>query len=190
MLRAFVFNETAVIVRHWFEVGADDNEHGARLELRLLTKQSQRGPLSAPQKIEIDGIFWRADLFDRIGDVAGNFSRAHFHSDFDGIDPTGRDWDHELTNDPFGWTERELSDIAKLAVDAGVSLSDPEHEAMDIRCHLPEIMAAARSCGPTECPSPSSCLAETRDTRELVLMMLSERREEQTHAQDPRLIST
>jgi hypothetical protein len=36
------FNETAIIVRHWFEIGPDDNERGTRIEIRRLVSHELR----------------------------------------------------------------------------------------------------------------------------------------------------
>jgi hypothetical protein len=60
---AFVFNEVAVLVRHWFEIDLIDShlEHGARVELRLLIPQPRRGSESAAQKVVVDQPVWRAD---------------------------------------------------------------------------------------------------------------------------------
>ena len=55
MLHAFVYNDTAILVRHWFEVSLKDShlEHGVRLELRLREPQSLRGSESAAQRIVV-----------------------------------------------------------------------------------------------------------------------------------------
>jgi hypothetical protein len=168
MQQIFAFNELAVVVRHWFEVGPEDEEHGARLELRRLVSHPHRGSESAPQVLELDGIVWRADLFDGLNDPPGSWSRAHHHTAFDGIEPQGRDWKDELTADPIGWTRRRLADLPGLLQD--VELADPEGEAEDVRRALPVIMAAVEACGPERCTSPAECRAATRDTREIVAL--------------------
>jgi hypothetical protein len=188
MLRAFVFNETAVVVRHWYEVGPDDDEHGARLELRRLAKHNHRGSESAPQRIDIDGIVWRADLFDLVGDPPGTYRRAHYHDNFDGLEPQGRSWDDALTANPFGWIETQLGDVAGLVGASGVALTEPERESADIRNHLPDIIAAALKCAPVECRSPAECMAATRDTGDIVQMMVSLFRTEAAHGRDPRTL--
>jgi hypothetical protein len=68
----------AVVVRHWFEIDLDDAsmEHGARVELRLLAARPHRGSESAAQLITVDRPLWRADLFDRLGDLPGSFAVA------------------------------------------------------------------------------------------------------------------
>jgi hypothetical protein len=165
MLQIFAFNELAIVVRHWFEVGPEDEEHGARVEVRRLKEHPHRGSESAPQILEVDEIVWRADLFESLNDEPGSWSRAHHHLEFDGIEPPGRDWDEGLTADPIGWTRRKLEDVAALT-----QLEDPDGEAEDVRRALPAIMAAVEAYQPTRCRSPEECRALTRDTREIVAM--------------------
>src|SRR6202030_3455059 len=99
MQHAFVFNEIAITVRHWYEINGDpdEEEHGIRIEVRTLEHHAHRGSLYAPQIVEWDGIIWRADLFELVGDGSVEFGRAHHHTRFDGIEPTDRAWDDELT---------------------------------------------------------------------------------------------
>ena len=125
MFQAFVFNEVAITVRHWYEIGDDEEEHGVRIEVRKLRRHPHRGSLAAPQLVELDEILWRGDLFDLIGDQPGSFARAHHHTNFDGIEPLDRAWDDELTRDPLTWTEKHLGDISELAMTANVGLDDP-----------------------------------------------------------------
>jgi hypothetical protein len=180
----FAFNEIAVVVRHWFEVGPDDEEHGARLELRRLVPHEHRGSESAPQVLELDGIVWRADLFDGLDDEPGSWSRAHHHLNFDGIEPLDRTWDDDLSADPIGWTRRTLEDLPALLAARGVELEDAEGEAADVRRALPAIMAAVEAYRPANCRSPAQCRALTRDTRGLVALMAGMFRDD---PRDPRL---
>jgi hypothetical protein len=173
LLQAFVFNEIAVIVRHWFEIGPDDNEHGARIEVRRLIRHEHRGSESAPQLIEIDEIIWRADLFDTLSEAPGNFARAHHHVRFDGIEPIDRDWDDRLSADPFGWVEERLDALPELLAARGAVLQDVAGETEDVRRNLAAIMSAARRCAATGCTSPQQCADQTRDTAEIVMMQAS-----------------
>jgi hypothetical protein len=169
--QVFAFNEIAIVVRHWFEIGPDDDEHGARLEIRRLVPHPHRGSESAAQVLELDGIVWRADLFDGLDDEPGSWSRAHHHVNFDGIEPLDRTWDEELSADPLGWTRRRLEDLPELLAARGVELEDPDGEAEDVRRAIPAIMAAVETYQPTSCRSPEDCLAATRDTRDTIRMM-------------------
>lgn len=185
MQQIFAFNELAVVVRHWFEIGPEDDEHGARVELRRLVRHPHRGSESAAQVLELDEIVWRADLFDGLEDEPGSWSRAHHHVNFDGIEPLDRTWDDELSADPLGWTRRQLEDLPALLARRGVELADVEAEAADVRRALPAIMAAVEACRPTACRSPEDCLAATRDTREITGIMLGMFRADDPR--DPRL---
>ena len=188
MLQAFVFNEIAITVRHWFEIGPDDNEHGARLEVRRLVGHEHRGSESAPQLIEIDDIIWRADLFDTLSEEPGNSARAHHHVNFDGIEPVDRDWDDRLSADPFGWVEEQLKALPELVAARGVELQDVEGEANDVRRSLPAIMVAVRGCAATECTTPQHCVDQTRDTTEIVAMQASLHRSDSPGGpRDPRV---
>ena len=75
MLHAFVYNDVAVLVRHWFEVSlkASHLEHGTRVELRVRPPEPHRGSESAAQAITADRPLWRADLFDRVDGSPGGF---------------------------------------------------------------------------------------------------------------------
>jgi hypothetical protein len=173
VVQAFIFNEIAITVRHWFEIGPDDDEHGARLEVRRLVSHDHRGSDSAPQLIEIDDIIWRADLFDTLSEEPGNFARAHHHVNFDGNEPLDRDWDDRLSADPFGWVEERLDALPELLAGLGVELQDVEGEANDVRRSLPAIMAAVRRSAATECTTPQQCADQTRDATEIVAMQAS-----------------
>jgi hypothetical protein len=179
MLQVFAFNELAVLVRHWFEVGPEDEEHGARLEVRRLKSHPHRGSESAPQLLELDEIVWRADLFESLADAPGSWSRAHHHLAFDGIEPLDRAWDDDLSADPIDWTRRQLEDVSAMA-----DLEDPEGEAEDVRRALPAIMAAVEAYQPTRCRSPQQCRALTRDTRGIVAIQARLHRD--GDSQDPR----
>jgi hypothetical protein len=188
MLQAFVFNEVAIVVRHWYEVCKEDEEHGARIEVVRRVGRPHHGSPSSSQVIELDNrLIWRADLFDLIGEEPGNMKRAHHHIRFknDGSAPLRREWDDDLREDPFGWTETRLSDLNALAAASGAELVEIEADAEDIRRNLPAIMSAVRNCAPERCVSIEHCRQQTRDTNEIVQMKVNRVREDR---RDPRLI--
>jgi hypothetical protein len=174
VLHAFVYNDTAILVRHWFEVSLKDShlEHGVRLELRLREPQPHRGTESAAQRVVADRPIWRADLFDRLDGTPGAFEAAHFHPRFDGVEPCERNWADEVKTAPFEWLHGQLSDIAAVAERAGVPLPDPAADTEQIRADAPEIVAVARSRAASQCGSASQCYAWTQDAASLVHLML------------------
>src|SRR5882757_2476594 len=98
MLQAFVFEHVAVLVFPWYEP-VDPPERGARVEVRLLTREAHRGLYAAAQRFVIDDPLFRADLFDQTTHPAENLRSAHFHSHFDGVEPTDRIWRDEIKQD-------------------------------------------------------------------------------------------
>jgi hypothetical protein len=174
VLQAFVYDEVAVLVRHWFEVGLSDShlEHGTRVELRLRAPQPRRGTESAAQLIAVDRPVWRADLFDRLDGTPGGFDAAHFHPRFLGVEPCERNWADEIKKTPWEWLHRQLSDVAAIAATAGVELTDPETTGGQVRADAAAIVAAARSCAGAECHSAQQCFDRTRDAADAVRIML------------------
>jgi hypothetical protein len=174
VLTAFVYNEVAVLVRHWFEIDLGDShlEHGARIELRLLTEQEHRGTESAAQRIVADRPLWRADLFDLVAGVPGAFEAAHFHPRFDGVEPSARHWADEVRAVPWDWLRGQLSDVASVAAASGASLADPAGERERVRADVDAIVAAARDRGPDRCRSKERCHAWTSDVLPAVHRML------------------
>ncbi|MCW2914291.1 MAG: hypothetical protein JWN52_2359 [Actinomycetia bacterium] len=176
MLHAFVYNEVAVLVRHWFEISLKDShlEHGARIELRLLSPQPHRGSESASQRILADQPVWRADLFDRVDGVPGGFEAAHFHPRFLGVEPCERHWADEVKAAPWDWLRGQLSDVAGIAAAAGVLLRDPAADNEQARVDAPAIVAAAQSRAAIQCGSAQQCYAWTQDAAHAVHLMLDQ----------------
>ena len=174
MQHAFVFNEVAVLVRHWFEIDLTDShlEHGARVELRLLVPQPRRGSESAAQKVVIDQPVWRADLFDRLDGTLGAFEVAHFHPYFVGVEPCERHWDDAVKADPWDWLGTRLIDVADIVATAGMRLREPATANEQVRADAEAIIGAARSRAPTLCASPRQCHDWTRDAEAAVHSML------------------
>ncbi|MEV5705758.1 hypothetical protein [Actinoallomurus sp. NPDC052274] len=173
MLHAFVYNEIAILARHWFEVSVKDShlEHGARIELRLRSPQPHRGTESAAQKIVADQPLWRADLFDRIDGVRGGFEAAHFHPRFHDAEPCERHWADEVKAAPWDWLHDQLSDIAGVAAAAGVRLRDAA-DGEQVRADAPAIVAVARSRAAIQCGTKEQCYAWTQDAAGSVHLML------------------
>jgi hypothetical protein len=175
MLQIFGYTEVAILVRHWFEIDLDDShlEHGARLELRLLTPQPHRGTESAAQVIMADRPVWRADLFDRVDGVRGGFEAAHFHPRFHGVEPSERHWDDAVKTAPWDWLHARLGDVAGIAATAGVRLRNPEAESEQVRADAEEIVAAARRRAGARCASKDQCHAWTSDVTHAVDLMIA-----------------
>ena len=173
MQHIVALSRSAVVVRHWFEINLDDAsmEHGVRIELRELPAQPHRGSESAAQVITADRPLWRADLFDRLTDAPGSFGVAHYHPEFSGNEPSSRNWDPELTADPWRWLGVQLTGLGKgPGRDAWQQLEPAD--AKELSRLAAAIVAQARELGPDRCHSAAECFALTRDARESVLLMI------------------
>jgi hypothetical protein len=173
VLHMLALSQSAVTIRHWFEVDLDDAsmEHGARIEVRKLHQQQHRGSESASQLITADQPLWRADLFDRLGDGVGTFGAAHYHPEFVGNEPCARVWDSRLTADPWGWLGDQIANLGVGPGSTGWPL-DPG-DAEDVRSLVDTIVAVARNFSPTECASAAECYRQTRDAEGIVRLMLA-----------------
>ena len=147
MLQAFVFERVAVLVFPWSEP-VDPPERGTRVEVRLVADEPHRGSYAAAQRFVIDDPVFRADLFDQTTHPAGNLRSAHFHSHFDGVEPTDRLWPDEIKTDPTGWLAGELCDLAHVLARASVDRLDSEtveRDAAGVREAIPAIIAAVEA---------------------------------------------
>jgi len=163
---------SAVIVRHWFEIDLGDAsmEHGARIELRELAPRPHRGSESAAQLVAADRPLWRADLFDRHTDEPGRFGVAHYHPGFVGNEPCPRQWDPELTADPWRWLRDQ---IANLGAGQGRQAWPLEPaDARELSGLADAVVALARELGPDRCHSAQECFQLTRDALPSVRLMM------------------
>jgi hypothetical protein len=147
MQQAFVFEKVAVLVGPWREP-VDPPERGARVEVRLLADEPQRGTPSAAQRVVIDHPVFRADLFDQIGWPPGNLRSAHFHPRFDGVEPCDRHWNDEIRANPTGWLADQLSDLPRLLEQSGIDFDGGpwlDADAVALRDAVPAVVAAVEA---------------------------------------------
>jgi hypothetical protein len=144
MRQAFVFEKVAVLIGPWHEP-MDPPERGARVEVRLLADEPQRGSRSAAQRVVIDQPVFRADLFDQVNAAPGNLHSAHFHSRFADAEPCERQWNDSLQQDPTGWLSTQLGDLRELLERSGIATEDAvwlDGDALALRDAIPAIIAA------------------------------------------------
>jgi hypothetical protein len=167
----FLLDKVAILVRHWYEVGPSDEEHGTRVELRTISKPTHIGSESAAQPVTLDEPLWRADIFDLIGEPPGNLSRAHYHPVFEDREPSSRNWDTRLRDDWAGWLSAQLSDLP--AVLAGAGAPELAADGQELTgSQREQVVAAAAGLLGVNCDAGQRCLAATRDTSTAVAMML------------------
>lgn len=180
----FVADSVAVLIRHWYEIGEVDDEHGTRVEIRRVTRSTHIGTESAAQPVTLDLPLWRADIFDALDQPPGNLARAHFHPTFDGVEPVDRHWDAELTQDWRTWLTERLSALPATLADAPVQ-PDPARDCTPVAARIPLILEVAATMLGAHCDAQAQCLAATVDTQDAIRMMLDQFRA--AGAVDPRL---
>ena len=181
----FAYRSIAIVVRHWFEIAPQDEEHGCRVELRSVPHLVHRGTESASQMLIIDRALWRADLFDLVGGEPGNFCRAHYHPSFAYTEPTDRAWDHRLTNDPMSWIVDRLENLAGTVDDQAKAELDLGSDQPAVLRDLEQITRVISLRVGEACPSPQACLSQTSDVRYVVRAMFAQYRSV-PHGIDPR----
>ena len=150
MLQAFAFEKVGVVVGDIYFLdphpakGQEGPEHGVRLELRVFDRGELKGTIYSATPIEAGQPIWRVDLLESMDGKPGSFNRTHHHPVFREWDPTGRVFLRELSADPFGWLEKELSDLAAVLERGGfpADTADPS-DADSLREFAPAIAATA-----------------------------------------------
>ena len=150
MLQAFVFEKVGVVVGDLYfqdpnpKKGQEGPEHGVRVELRAIGRGELKGTIYSATPIEVAEPIWRVDLLESVDGEPGSFDRTHHHPRFTGWDPTPRKFLRELSSDPIGWLEKELTDLPAVLERAGVPADTAgPADADGIRDLAPTIAAAA-----------------------------------------------
>lgn len=141
MKRAFIFSQVGIVVQSVYCSRPDrGDEHGVRLEFRLLDGAPHRGSRAAAQGLSLNETVWRADVFTSVPKPPRHFDRAHFHPFFNGHEPSDRQWDELLTTDPYEWLIGQLSDLDALLFRAKRSLTGVKSaDSEALRRAIPEI---------------------------------------------------
>jgi hypothetical protein len=150
MLQAFVFEKVGVVVGDiYFQdpnpaPGQEGPEHGVRVELRVIDRGELKGTPYSAVPIELAKPIWRVDLLESVDGKPGSYNRTHHHPQFRGWDPTTRKYQRELSSDPIGWLEKELSDLPAILDRAGFAAdtADPS-DTGSLREFAPTIAATA-----------------------------------------------
>jgi hypothetical protein len=152
MLQAFAFDRLGVVVGDLYfkdpkpGKGQDGAEHGVRLELRVINRGEPKGTIYAAIPIEVAEPVWRVDLLESVDGKPGSYDRTHHHPEFSGWNPSRRVFVRDLTQDPFGWLEAQLSDVSGILELAGFPADTASAEDVaGLKGSAPEIAAAART---------------------------------------------
>lgn len=141
MKRVFVFSRVGVVIQSvYFSRPDKGDEHGVRLELRLIDEAPHRGTAAAAQGLSLDETVWRVDIFTSVPRLPMRFDRAHFHPSFQDHEPSEREWDEQLAHDPHTWLRSQLSDLGAMLARANRHLPDVVVADRDVlKQSIPEI---------------------------------------------------
>ena len=110
---AWFFGRVAVIVEYFEQIGPDEIEGGARVEIRRVAKELIAGAPAAVSGFRVlpvsDGI-WRADLFHLLNRPGDN-PIYHYHPNFHDGDVGERQFDPGLTGDHLAWAFDRVADL-------------------------------------------------------------------------------
>jgi hypothetical protein len=150
MLQSFVFEKVGVVLGDIYFLdpnpakGQEGPEHGVRLELRVFERGEPKGTIYAAVPIEAATPIWRVDLLESVDGTPGSADRTHHHPRFQAWDPTSRKFERDLSSDPLGWLEKQLTDLPAILERAGfpADTADPS-DADSLREFAPTIAATA-----------------------------------------------
>jgi hypothetical protein len=152
MLRAFAFDRLGVVVGDLYfkdphpAKGQESPEHGVRLELRVVNRGEPKGTIYAAIPFEVADPVWRVDLLESVDGKPGSYDRTHHHPVFTDWNPGHRVFVRDLTGDPFGWLEAQLTDLPGILERAGFPPDTGTAEDADgLRDSAREISDTARN---------------------------------------------
>jgi hypothetical protein len=151
MLYAFGFERYGVVISDTYFIdpnpakGQEGAEHGVRLELRVLDRGDLKGSIYSAQPIGVDQPIWRVDLLESVDGKPGSYDRTHHHPAFTGWEPGHRVFVRELSADPLGWLEAQLTDLPAVLGRAGLEPHPGDAaDAGALRTRTPEILDAVK----------------------------------------------
>jgi hypothetical protein len=144
----WIFGRVIVLVEYFEQIGPDEIEGGARMEVRRVEKELVPGAAAAVSGFRVlpvsEGI-WRADLFHLLN-KPGDKPIYHYHPNFIDGDVGEREFDPGLTSDHLGWAVTQVSNLKELLATAGFGELAADIDDEDLRAVLPQVTAALDYC--------------------------------------------
>jgi hypothetical protein len=145
---AWFFGRVVVLVEYFEQIGPDEIEGGARVEVRRVQKELIAGAPAAVSGFRVlpvsEGI-WRADLFHLLNKPGDN-PIYHYHPNFHDGDVGERQFNPVLTTDHLGWALAHVADLKGLLRIAGYGDLVADVDDDDLRAILPQVKAALEYC--------------------------------------------
>ncbi len=145
---AWIFGRVAVLVEYFEQIGPDEIEGGARVEVRRVEKELIPGAPAAVAGFRVlpvsEGI-WRADLFHLLN-RPGDHPIYHYHPNFGDGDVGEREFDLDLTADHLAWAVTQVADLKQVLATAGHGELAADVDDDDLAAVLPQVKAALAHC--------------------------------------------
>ncbi len=145
---AWVFGRVMVLVEYFEQIGPDEIEGGARVEVRRVEKELIPGAPAAVSGFRVmpvsEGI-WRADLF-HVLNRPGDRAIYHYHPNFIDGDVGEREFDPGLTASHLDWALERVADLTGLLRTAGFGELAADVDDADLRTILPQVKVALEHC--------------------------------------------
>jgi hypothetical protein len=142
------FGRVAVLVEYFEQIGPDEIEGGARVEVRRVEKELVPGAAAAVSGFRVlpvsEGI-WRADLFHLLNKPGDN-AVYHYHPNFEDGDVGEREFDPHLTADHLGWALDQVANLRDgILREHAPDLID-DVDPVDLEVVLPQVRQALMYC--------------------------------------------
>jgi len=145
---AWMFGRVIVLVEYFEQIGPDEIEGGARVEVRRVDKDLVPGApagVSGFRVLPVGEGIWRADLFHVLS-KPGSRAIYHYHPNFVDGDVGEREFDPGLTASHLDWALAQVANITGLLETAGFGELAADVDADDLRTILPQVRAALEHC--------------------------------------------
>jgi hypothetical protein len=141
---AWIFGRVALLVEYFEQIGPDEIEGGARVEVRRVERELVPGSAAAVSGFRVlpvtEGV-WRADLFHLLN-RPGDQPIYHYHPNFENGDVGERSFDGALTADHLGWAYDQVANLRDgILRDHAPDLVD-DVDPDDLATILPQVRAA------------------------------------------------
>ena len=144
----WIFGRVAVIVEYFEQIGPDDIEGGARVEIRRVETELIPGAPAAVSGFRVLPVthgIWRADLFHLLN-KPGDKAIYHYHPNFHDGDVGEREFDPGLTGDHLAWAHDRVADLKGLLRNAGAGELVDDIDDDDLAAILPQVRQALEHC--------------------------------------------
>ena len=145
---AWFFGRVALLVEYFEQIGPDEIEGGARVEVRRVERELVAGAppgVSGFRVLPVSEGIWRADLFHHLT-RPGQPQIYRYHPNFVEGDVGERELDPELAADHIGWALDRIANLPDLLEGAGAGGLGAGVDPDDLREILPAVRAAIEHC--------------------------------------------